>query len=148
MLALSLVVVMAAPSAASPRLALHLDAVRLDASADAGQLVVADARWVNRTGGHLEAVTNFSGVFDGLALVILDESGRELRRIHYTHHQSPYAEDRRVLLPPGTTRRSIGFPIFDPNLPSGRYLVRLEGELAGHPRHRGMRTRTRALRVR
>lgn len=140
------VLAMTARGAASPGLRLHLDRARLD-TVGASQIVVADARWVNTSGAPLDAFTNFSGVFDGLALVVLDPSGRELRRIHYTHHQSPYAEHRRVELPVGATRRELGFPIFEAPLAAGRYLVRLEGELVGNPRHRGLRTRAIPLQV-
>ncbi len=131
---------------ASAGLALHLDGVRLE-RLDSFQLVHVEARWVNTTGAPIDAYTNFGGVFDGLELVIEDRAGREVRRVHYTHHQSPCAEHRLVPLAAGVTRRSIGFPLETP-LPRGVYRVRLEGELAGSPAHRGFSSRTRTLRAR
>lgn len=86
---------------------------------------------LNRTGATLHVVTNFSSPFDGLEIVVAAEDGKELARQAYIYHQSPYAENQRVPLPPGVTTKTLSFPIADLTGITGTVYVKLAGGLPG-----------------
>ena len=107
---------------------------------DGDVLVRCAAVLHNDTGRELTVRTNFYSVFDGLTLVLLRPDGAELARQAYNHHQSPYAEDRAIPLPPGTTTEELVFPLS--GLPAGLdgVQVRLEGGLPGTEFPDGLRS--------
>lgn len=109
-----------------------LDDARIERNG-ANLLVRCRVRWVNHSGAPIEARTNFNSVSDGLSIEIADPRGRVLVSQAYVHHQSPFAEDRALYLPPGITRHEIVFPVSEP-LPR-RVRVRLVGGLIGSARH-------------
>ena len=99
---------------------------------------------LHNSGPATSMLTNFNSVFDGFALVIWDadapaDSG-ELQRIHYTHHQSPYAQDRPLPVPTGTTRATLSFPVQEWTARATRARVRLEGGLYGTAWPSGLRS--------
>jgi hypothetical protein len=60
--------------------------------------------------------TNFYSVFDGVELLVLDESGQRVAQQPYIYHQSPHSfHGRDLTLKPGETRRKLVFPIALPD---------------------------------
>lgn len=133
----------AAAARADGEVEVHLEDAHIERNGP-DLLVRCRVRWVNRTRAPLEARTNFASVSDGLTVEIQDLRGRALASEAYVHHQSPYAEDRAIELPPGVTRHELVFPL-RAALPA-RVRVRLVGGLIGSRRHAtGLRTRWRVV---
>ena len=85
----------------------------------------------NNTGQALSVETNFYSPFDGLSLVAMDRSGRELFRMGYTFHQSPYAPAQQQLLAPGETTQVLHFPIIPWDGDESDIAFKLVGGFAG-----------------
>ena len=85
----------------------------------------------NHSGAELIVQSNFFSAFDGMILVVRDESGRELKRQPYVFHQAPLAAPRGYPLPTGKTAKTIVFPVDE--LPAGRTRFKLQvvGTLPG-----------------
>jgi hypothetical protein len=85
----------------------------------------------NNTGGPLRVKSRFFSVFDGIAVVIIDEKGKKLAEQPYIFHQSPMADEREHTLPTGRSKDRLAFDLRD--LPKAPDLlqVRLEGTLPG-----------------
>lgn len=103
-----------------------------------------DAR-LDNAGPPLTMLTNFASIFDGVVLVIRTAAGAELERIGYTHHQSPYAEDRPLEVPTGASTKTLGFPILEWTHPDKHLQVHLEGGLRGTPYPSGLITTPKEL---
>ncbi len=69
-------------------------------------------------------LTNFSSVFDGFELVVFADDWSELKRIHYTHHQSPFARDRPLPVPAGSSTQTLVIPV--PNWTHSKSEIRLQ----------------------
>ncbi len=129
-----------ASPAAAPGVSLALASATAERGADGDLLVRCAAALHNDTGRELTVRTNFHSAFDGLTVVLLRPDGSELARQAYNYHQSPYAEDQAIPLPPGPTTEELGFPLT--GLPDGLagITVRLEGGLPGTPYAAGLRS--------
>ncbi len=91
--------------------------------------------------------TSFQTVFDGMSLVVATRSGRELKRLGYTEHQSPFSPGRTLTVPPGVTTRELRFPKVDwPGAPA-ELTVRLEGGLPGTAYDKGLKSNSKMLLV-
>ncbi|MBN1769662.1 MAG: hypothetical protein JXB32_00255 [Deltaproteobacteria bacterium] len=123
------------PPEASQAAAPGVSLVLASASAerwDGGDLLVRCAATLhNDTGRELTVRTNFHSAFDGLSIVLLRPDGSELARQAYNYHQSPYAEDQAIPLPPGPTTEELGFPLRDLPRDLEGVRARLEGGLPG-----------------
>jgi hypothetical protein len=115
----------------TPPVTLSLDAVSAEWLGDTDLLVTCSATLTNDSGATLGVRTNFASAFDGLSIVLTGEDGAELARQAYIYHQSPYAEDQTIDLPPGRKTKDLGFPLFNYQGPTGAVEVRLEGGLPG-----------------
>lgn len=86
----------------------------------------------NQTGGPLTIMSSYYSCFDGLHLVVLDPSGKQLARQSYLSHQSPYSPTkRRFTLPPGKTTDELRFSIYDIPSTTKTVSLRLDGTLPG-----------------
>lgn len=97
-------------------------------------LVTCDAVIDNRTGRPIAVRSNFTSAFDGLAVVVRDEKGKELLRQSVVAHQSPFAPPGRVLeLKVGENRQRLAFPV---DLPKDAATIRVSlfGTLPGSGR--------------
>ncbi|MFH2008632.1 MAG: hypothetical protein ABI333_18740 [bacterium] len=104
-----------------------------------GTLVVAcDVTLVNNTGRPLRVLTNFQSAYDGFTVIVRHPQGGLVARQSYVYHQSPYAQDRVLPLPPGSTDARIQFPVTLKTKPEGPLQVRLEGGLRGTKFARGI----------
>ena len=121
----------APPPPPGPPIALAIERASAENTAH-GLHVSCDAVLQNDTGAPIEVRTNFASVFDGVSVVVSRESGEELSRRAYIHHQSPYSPgDRPIPLQIGSTRQSLLFPIDGLRVDSRSVRVKLVGGLPG-----------------
>jgi len=92
-------------------------------------LFICQAVLHNRTGDTLTVLSNFHSPFDLITIVVRSPSGAELFRQAYVSHQSPYAMDQPIELPPGETAREIRFPIESGRPLAGPVDIQLVGGL-------------------
>jgi hypothetical protein len=93
-------------------------------------LFICDVVIDNRTGAELTVMSNFHSAFDGLELVVLDETGRKLAQQSYLQRQSIYSlEPRKFPLKVGENRRELRFPVSRLPEPRKEYRVQLLGRL-------------------
>jgi hypothetical protein len=121
----------AGPEAAVAGVRLVLASATAERWANGDVLVRCTATLQNDTGRELDVRTNFHSAFDGLTLVLLRPDGTELARQAYDFHQSPYAEDQAIPLPPGATTEELRFPLVGLPGELDGVVVRLEGGLPG-----------------
>ena len=93
---------------------------------------------VNRTGRDLIALTNFNSVFDGFTVILRGPDGGLVARQSYVAHQSPYARDRPLPVPPGETTGTLRFPIELKAKPGGPFEVQLSGGIRGTRWNQGL----------
>jgi hypothetical protein len=86
----------------------------------------------NQAGGPLTIMSAFHSSFDGLHLMVMDTSGKQLARQSYLYHQSPYSPTKRPFtLSPGRTTKDLRFPIGGIPTTTKTVSLRLEGTLPG-----------------
>jgi hypothetical protein len=74
-------------------------------------ILACDAIIDNQTGEELTVLSNFYSAFDGLSIELLKE-GKELRKLSYLHHQSPFSvEKQSYVLKKGKNELDMRFPI-------------------------------------
>lgn len=112
-----------------PKVILTLDSVSAERLSNGDVLFKCRLTVENHTGEELKVRSRFFSVPDGLALVVQDETGKELTKQPYIYHQSPMAEAKAYPLPVGKAAHEIGFPVGD--LPKGvsKFKVRLVGTI-------------------
>ena len=93
---------------------------------------------VNQTGRALIALTNFQSIFDGFTVIVRGPYGGLVARQSYVAHQSPYAMNRPLPVPPGETPGTLHFPIPLPRRPTGPLEVQLTGGVLGTPHAAGL----------
>ena len=102
----------------------------------------------NNTHQALSVETNFYSPFDGLSLVAMDSSGRELFRMGYIMHQSPYAPAQEKLLPPGETTKVLHFPMIPWDGDASEIALKLVGGFPGTAYAEGLESNTVVVLVR
>jgi hypothetical protein len=94
-------------------------------------LVTLEVELDNASGAPIATQTHFASALDGTSLALIAPDGRVIHTQSYVTHQSPYAEDREVLVPMGRSTQRIAFPISIAPPPGAR--ARLIGAIAGRP---------------
>lgn len=100
---------------------------------------------VNRTGATLTVLTNFASPFDGFTVIVRGPYGGLVARQSYVAHQSPYAMNRALPVPPGVTEATLRFPIPLAKKPVRPLEVQLTGGLRGTRFSRSIRSNTLAV---
>lgn len=75
------------------------------------QVISFDVRLRLTSRERLTVLSNFNTPYSSFDLVVLDERGRELRRVPYAFHLSPYAQDQELTVPRGQTVTHLVFPV-------------------------------------
>ena len=128
------------PQASTPRVALALASATAERQDSGDLLVRCSATLRNDTGRELAVRTNFHSVFDGMTIVLLRPDSTELARQAYIYHQSPYARDQTIPLPPGPTTEELVFPLSELSEALDGVTARLEGGLPGTAFPDGLRS--------